>query len=104
LNDQDQITIPAGLPKGIAISAGKQHSVAIVAPRPAIVLTIIALPNSHFRLQFSSLPGLSYSVQASTNLTNWEPIGTATDSGNGLYQFEDAAGALRARYYRTAGF
>ena len=55
-------------------------------------------------LQFSGLSNLSYTIQISSNLINWEMLGTATDIGNGQYQFEDTNTAnFKKRFYRTAG-
>jgi hypothetical protein len=40
-------------------------------------------------LLFSGYPGQSYLVEASTNLIDWEVIGSATDLGNGSFEFFD---------------
>ncbi len=55
-----------------------------------------------FHLQFIGAVGLNYTIQGSTNLTSWTGIGTATDQGNGLFEFTDTnANNLPARYYRV---
>ena len=79
-----------------------KHSVALALPLPPILLSI-ARTNGHIGLRFSSLSNLTYSIQASTNLVNWEMLGTATDSANGQYQFEDTnTSNFKRRFYRTA--
>jgi hypothetical protein len=40
-------------------------------------------------LQFAGVAGQPYLVQASTNLTDWTVIGTATDLGDGTFEFAD---------------
>ena len=58
--------------------------------------------NGSFHLQFIGATGLNYTIQASTNLTSWPGIGTATAQGNGLFDFTDTnANNLPARYYRV---
>jgi hypothetical protein len=53
-------------------------------------------------LQFSGNEANSHTIQASTDLENWEDIGTATDSGGGNYEFSDPfPGGLGVRYYRV---
>ncbi len=102
LNDQGQISVPASVHGVSAITAGDQHSVALALPLSPILLSI-APTNGHIRLQFSSVSNLAYTIQTSTNLINWEMLGTATDSGNGQYQFEDTNTAnFKRRFYRTA--
>ena len=103
LNDQGQISVPPSVHGAFAIAAGDQHSVAIALPLSPILLSIAAPTNGHIRLLFSSLSNLTYAIQSSTNLINWEMLGTATDSGNGQYQFEDTNTAnFKRRFYRTA--
>ena len=102
-NTYGQRSIPAGVRRAIAIAAGEQHSVALFAPLPPVVLSIVLPSGGPARLQFSSSPRLSYPIQASTNPVDWDTLGTATDLGNGSYEFQDAAaGSFKARFYRAA--
>jgi len=50
-------------------------------------------------LRFSGAPGQAYLVEASTNLVDWETIGTASEVEAGAFEFQDAAG-LPTRFYR----
>ena len=55
-------------------------------------------------LAFSGDDTHTYAVEASTNLVNWDTIGTATEDEqlDGEYSFEDNSGpANPARYYRV---
>ena len=46
--------------------------------------------------------GQAYIVEASTDLIHWQAIGTATDRGEDVFEFEDAApaGVFPRRFYR----
>src|SRR5207249_3260491 len=105
-NDEQQTNIPAGLHSVVAVAAGQYHSLALIGPpAPPVLLTIASLPNGNVQLQFSSSPNLIYTVQGSTNLVNWDILGTATNSGNGIYIFEDTnVNGFRKRFYRTVSF
>ncbi len=53
------------------------------------------------RLSFSGIPGAVYRVEASSDLVAWEVIGTAVDSLEGLYEYQEAdAFQLPQRFYR----
>ncbi len=61
-------------------------------------------PNGTPTLGFSADDALSYSVQASTNLVDWETVGAPIEDppGTGDYSFEDdKSSGLQARYYRV---
>jgi len=46
--------------------------------------------------------GLTYTVQATSDLVTWQVIGTATADANRVLVFEDAdAGSFTARFYRA---
>jgi len=51
-------------------------------------------------LNFAGVPGYSYSVQVSTNLTDWSSILTTNAPSNGLFQFIDNSAPQPAAYYR----
>ena len=71
-------------------------------PKPVVDVSV------HFKsgaplLEFSADDARTYVIQTSTNLVNWEQIGTATeDSRNsGLFEFQDPSSAKSStRYYR----
>jgi arylsulfate sulfotransferase len=53
-------------------------------------------------LVFSANPARTYIVEASTNLVQWEELGTSEHDGSGNFHFEDMeAGDFPARYYRV---
>ena len=57
--------------------------------------------NGRAQVQFSAERGLTYVVEASTNLVDWEMIGVAVDHGDGTFDFEDSnAARFPSRYYR----
>jgi hypothetical protein len=62
------------------------------------------LGNGNFRLTFTNVTGLNFSVLASTNLTtattNWPVVGTPTESPAGQYNFTDPA-TNKFRFYRV---
>jgi hypothetical protein len=69
--------------------------------RPQFTAYVRMLDGS-FHLQFIAAAGQSYTVQASTNLTSWLDLGSATDQGNGLFAFTDTnANNFSARFYRV---
>lgn len=68
---------------------------------PPTISSFVRLEDGSFRLQFYSVAGASYSVLASTNLTDWTLLGLATEPWAGEFQFTDAdAGANPQRFYR----
>jgi hypothetical protein len=72
-----------------------------VTPQAVVDLSVTR-SNGQAHLAFSGSALRTYAVQASSNLVNWDLIGTATPSANGNLDFFDSqAGALPARYYRV---
>jgi len=58
--------------------------------------------DGHIRLQIEAATGSVYLVEASTNLTDWEAVGTTTLVPDGTIQFEHAERPDQAcRFYRT---
>jgi hypothetical protein len=52
------------------------------------------------RIEFAGTAGKSYIIEASTNLLNWDRIGTATPRGDGTFEFDDSQGTSGTRYFR----
>jgi len=71
-------------------------------PLPVSGLMATSEPGST-RLEFSADPARTYTVEATTDLTNWEEIGVASlNTEVGYFQFEDVeADSLPFRYYRV---
>jgi hypothetical protein len=60
--------------------------------------------NQSFNLAFSGTSNATYSLWASTNLTDWTNIGSATETSPGSYQFVDATSTnYPSRLYRVSG-
>jgi len=58
-------------------------------------------PDHSFQFQLVGLANTAYVVQASTNLVDWQTLGTLT-STNGFIDFVDAAATnFNFRYYRV---
>ncbi len=57
--------------------------------------------NKAFYLQLSGMPGRSYVLQASTNLTDWLPISTNVPSGTLLNLLDPSASNFPVRFYRA---
>ena len=100
---------------GITLAGGMDDNYALVlsngvltvtAPQaaPVVMITsVVMLDADHFRLNGSGVANVSYTVQASTDLVQWSPIGTVQADGAGAFEYVDAtvAGA-DWRYYRLA--
>jgi hypothetical protein len=60
------------------------------------------LTDGPFQFWFNGIPDSSYTVQASTNLSNWISLGTQATGNTGQFQFLDAASpVLPRRFYRA---
>jgi len=69
-------------------------------------MTGATLGNGNFKLNFTSTPGTTYTILASTNLSlsvsNWTNLGTTTETPAGQFQFTDTQAAGKpARFYRV---
>jgi hypothetical protein len=73
---------------GFVNSSNAALDVRLAAP-PANSVLQFGLTDGHPLLQFTGVAGQPYLVQASTNLTDWTVIGTATDLGDGKFEFAD---------------
>jgi hypothetical protein len=54
--------------------------------RPAITSTVLQ-PGPKLALTLSGTPGISYTLESSTNLLNWSTRSNCVMAGNGLFQF-----------------
>ncbi len=56
----------------------------------------------HAQLTGTGAPGVVYTIQASTNLVNWQAIGTVTAGTNGTFQIDDPKmDQFSRRFYRV---
>ena len=75
-------------------------SVTPVPSRTAITLTNVrTLGSGAFQFAYTNGSGQSFSVYASTNLSNWSPIGVAAQISPGLYQFTDTTATNSPRRF-----
>ena len=79
------------------------YSMALPSPPAAPALTSQGFgTNGHFQLKLTSDMNTGFGILASTNLTDWTPIGTGFTDTNGVLSFEDAnAASFPRRFYRA---
>jgi Bacterial Ig domain len=80
-----------------------QATVNVQVPTKPTLMSSNVLPQGGgaIKAQFQGLPSFKFSVEASTDLKTWQPIGTATGDKNGLVEYLDAnAASFAIRYYR----
>ena len=70
---------------------------------PVATLTVQSQSNQPPLLQFSADPALTYVIQASSDLVNWQAVGMAwADDGNGNFSFQDGASNTNSvQFYRV---
>lgn len=70
---------------------------------PPTLSPIGPLVGTHFPLMLAGTPGISYAIQASTNLASPDWLGLATNSPtNGTFTFTDPGATNTRRFYRAA--
>jgi fibronectin type 3 domain-containing protein len=67
---------------------------------PPIALASSPAVSGQFSLQFAGTDGQTYIIEASSDLVNWTPVYTNTQSG-GLFIFTDANATDASRFYRA---
>lgn len=72
-------------------------------PPPAPnAIGIDTLPNGHRLIRFAGVPGLTYHIEASSDLMAWTRLGEAAASALGEFRWDDADAALfPVRFYRS---
>ena len=73
-----------------------QGSLATNPPR------IQALPGGPIAISFQGIPGRVYRIERSTNLDDWQSLGSVTASPSGLIEFTDNDPPSPSGYYRLA--
>ena len=73
---------------------------------PPVLANAVRLGNGNFQFSFTNVPGASFTVLTSTNLslslTNWTPIGSPVENPAGHYQFTDSVATNNpVRFYRV---
>ncbi len=70
-------------------------------PRPILTNAIINA-SGNFQFDFNGVTTTNYSVLASTNLVNWNVLGTASEISAGVYRYIDTQPrTIAERYYRV---
>lgn len=71
---------------------------------PPLLESVSRLQDGKFLLRVVGEPGISYRIQASSDLLQWATIQTATAPANGIVDFLDTDAVLfPRRYYRAVG-
>jgi Bacterial Ig domain len=66
------------------------------------IINVTVAPGGAATIHCAGIPGVTYVVEASTDLAHWTTLGSATAGPNGLFDFVDTgAGIFSSRYYRT---
>ena len=68
---------------------------------PNVITGVVIGPSGKARVNFLGTTNLIYSVEASTNLVDWEVIGSAPFSTADFIYRDDAAPGFGKRFYRT---
>jgi hypothetical protein len=63
-------------------------------------LSMSGLSTTAIELQFNGMAGVVYQVQASTNLVNWQPIGTSSSDSDAFDFVDPQATNFMKRFYR----
>jgi len=75
----------------------------ITAPGPVTITTVEFVEGVNLRIAGTGDANVSYRIQASSDLTEWTEIGTATADEVGAFEYvDDAAGGFTARFYRVS--
>jgi len=84
-------------------SITKSTAFLVVNPSGSQFTSVRYQANGAVRLQFTAPAGLTYLIEASSDLVHWESIGQAEAQPDGTFAFEDVnAGEYPWRYYRVA--
>ena len=78
------------------------HSFSVIVNRPPLTIRSIERQSSgSIVLRFQGTSGMSFEVEASTDLMSWTSIGVASEASPGEFEFEDTgAASLPAQFYR----
>ena len=96
-SDQFDFTISDG--RGGYATAHVQIMVAAAIPAQN-QLSLTVLENGHVRIVFAGIPGREYEVQRSTDLLNWNSLGTMQVPLHGILEVIDDNPPLGQAYYR----
>jgi len=84
------------------LAATNHFSLIIVSPPPILMVSNNAYANGTFRLSFHASTNTTWRIDASTNLTSWQPVLTNVVGSGGTSQFTDALSTnFPRRFYRA---
>jgi hypothetical protein len=66
-----------------------------------IALTSFSMSQQEFRLRATGDPGVSYSLEASTDFETWIPLGNIESLGDSFELVDTNAAAFPFRFYRV---
>jgi hypothetical protein len=90
-----------GFDAGGQISGG--WSLAITTVSPLTITSIVLTDVNHAVITGTGTAGVVYTVQASSDLINWQSIGTAAAGVNGVFNYQDSnIASFTNRFYRIA--
>jgi len=70
-----------------------------VSPQAGLTTGAALVPGGGMIAKFAGIPGFSYTIERSTDLTTWTPLQTVAAPENGLFSFTDNDG-LPSAFYR----
>jgi hypothetical protein len=74
----------------------------VVSPAVLAVASLVCEPGPSPTLRIGGTAGTTYLIQASTNLHNWQVVGSSVADTNGVCEFEDSNSvSFPYRYYRV---
>ena len=72
------------------------------APGIVTITSIVLINMNQALITGTGTAGVIYTIQASSDLINWQSIGTATAGANGVFSFEDSnIASFNSRFYRV---
>jgi hypothetical protein len=75
----------------------------ITPPANVILTSIVRVPVNNVQITGTGDTNVVYTIQASSDLVNWQNIGTAATGGSGVFQFGDTNAAnFTTRFYRAS--
>jgi len=78
-----------------------EGTLTIAPPGQVTIASIARLGNNHAHITGTGDAGVKYTIQATSDLVNWQDIGTATANESGAFEFEDPNPAhLNNCFYR----
>jgi hypothetical protein len=99
-NDSISVTLTDGTnPTVVQIAVVVESIAEFSSGNPA---RITVLPGGGNRISFSGIPGRTYGIHRSTNMSNWTKVGESTASENSTVNFDDPTPPQPSVFYRIA--